>query len=244
MKHVYWIIAFLCLYSCQGDNNSQIEGFFKTVQGNFSIPTNPPPVLTIVGRANEVVDMQLTSAQIDGSQVGFEINELPAGQTVVFSVAGPQIQSMVTFPINPNQNKLFSIPILAPGTLEAFRNSAMTLLGNTSQVNPSQGIVGGLLRENVVENGQVGVSGGQEAGVRLINRTTGTIATTQQGPFYFDNNGGLVQNAGCVDALCSFLFVNLSEGSYTLETISSVGQTIAQIEVLVFASQLTFGIRQ
>jgi|GEM_PF-4944758 len=229
--------------ACQTDDASQIEGYFQAVQSGFSIPTNPPPAVAILGRASETIDLTLTSAQTTGAQIGFQMDGLPLGQTLIFEISGTQIDPIVTFPVDATLNVLHQIPILAPGTVTAFINQASNIPGANIQINPAQGLLGGLLRSNPGTSQSPGIAPGQTASVRLKDRSTSSIVGgTQQGPFYFDTMGNLVQSSGCVDPECSVLYVNIPEGSFVLEKLDVTGQVIKQIEVLVFASRLTFGI--
>ncbi|MCB0271635.1 MAG: hypothetical protein KDD46_01320 [Bdellovibrionales bacterium] len=224
--------------SCGGGSSTvTLDGILQAVQQGINVPTDPVPTVSILGRNADEFEMAVSTATAS-SQVQFTLKGVPADQDLVFRVSGSAIESVLSFPINASEDGSHRVPVLIGNSISTFIAMAENPSGINIDVDENLGIVAGILQPPFSDS--VVSTGANTDRVRMVQKNTNT-EITYDGPYYFNSQGDLVDSGSCPDQECNYIFFNVPEGSFRFQKLDSGSNVLAQNDVVVLASQLTFG---
>ncbi|MCB1198708.1 MAG: hypothetical protein R3A45_13005 [Bdellovibrionota bacterium] len=238
MKKISILFIALGLAAC-GDEAGTVtlEGLLQAVQQGFLVPVDPAPTVAVVGRnADEFTT--IVSSTVAGDQVSFRIKNLPKAQDLVFRTSGSGLETVISFPVSTSSETVQSLPILIAGSIGAFIALAEDDAGINIDVDTSLGIVAGVVAPTF-GNGVVS-TGGPVVSVRMVQKNE-DIEISYMGPYYFDSGGNLVDSGSCPDTECNYIFFDVPEGAYRFQQLGTGEQVLDEKDVVVLASQMTFG---
>lgn len=240
MRAYVVLVASMFLFRCGSEGGTlNWQANLQMVQPGEIISLNPLPVITVQGRnANEFeLVINATSAS---ANIPFELRGIPRNQALTFEVSGASLETVLSFPIVTGDDNP-SLPALVGGTIGVFIDLAEDDDGINIDVNTSLGIVAGVIAASFSDE-VVSTTGGSVASVRMVQKNNDT-EVSYQGPFYFNSTGNLVDSGGCPDAECNYIFFDVPEGLYRFQRLGASDNVISEQDVVVLASQLTFGMQ-
>jgi hypothetical protein len=230
-------LGLLFLFGCGDDTGvTTIEGTLQGVQESVILAQSPPPTITVLGRGDQEFETTFDVTTLGDNQASFVIRDVPEDQELVFEVVGPNLDSIISFATNTASDR-FRLPALLAGSRSAFVDLAEDTDGPNIMVDPALGMVSGILSASF---GSSPVSSNSANRVALVSKQNNSEAT-DFGPYYFVGDA-LVEGGGCPNDICAYIFFNVPEGVYRFQTLDAANAVIAQRDVVVLASRLSFGI--
>lgn len=238
MKRILGVLSIFFLMHCSESGNTvTFQGLLQAVQEGVVIPLEPIPTVTVLGRNADEFEVAFEGTAAS-AQIPFTLKDLPANQELVFQTGGTTLETVLSFPVSTSSDAAQSIPVLAGGSISAFIDLAEDDGGINIDVDTSLGIVAGIVSPSFTDS--VVSTAGTVDSVRMMQKNADD-PVLYQGPFYFDSGGNLVDAGSCPDAECNYIFFDVPEGTFRFQKLDSSDQVLAQQDVVVLASRLTFG---
>jgi hypothetical protein len=231
------ILSTLLLFAaCSGGNTKDVQGTVKSADPlTFNIPSAPTPTISIMGRDETEFVVEFVETTLNGPEAQFIIRDVPQKQPLVFEIHQLQMDSIITFPIDIKTTANVTIPALPSGTVDNITEEIEALPGGVGVggVDTSAGVILGQIKSG-------GGGCGSIQSVSIKDKQSGQPATVT-GPYYFDSDGHVVNNGQMSDGQCNYVMVNVLAGVYTVEFNDAGASKIAEHEVLVLGSNVSFG---
>lgn len=215
-----------CFWKKGGD--SAVQGTLASISPSSTIQGNTPPTISVVGQVPDGFAADFVSEGFGSRRVDFKVKGLDSSSTYVFEVAqSGLLDPAVSFPYVPADGAPLLIAAIPAGTMALIYDAAPVGVDSSSR-----GVIMGQLSVD-------GTGCSPAKSIRLISASGGTSAAN--GPYYFNASGDLVTGQFS-DPECTYVFVNVPQGNYVVQSISEFSSVVAETSVTAFPGKVAFGL--